>query len=37
MFHFFFQALIEWSFSALLENESGEKSGRKRKRMVLLF
>ena len=26
MFHFFFQALIEWGFLELLENESGEKS-----------
>ncbi len=34
-FHFFFQALIEWGFSALYKNEKREKSGRKR-RMVLL-
>ncbi len=26
MFLFFFQALIEWGFLELLENESGEKS-----------
>ena len=26
MFHFFFQALIEWGFLELLENESGEES-----------
>lgn len=37
MFHFFFQTLIEWGFLTLLENESGEKSDRKRKRIFLLF
>ncbi len=34
MFHFFFQALIEWGFLELLENESGE---RKVKRIFLLY
>ncbi len=37
MFHFFFQALIEWGFLALLENEKREKSDRKRRRIFFYF